>query len=268
MRNGRALLASDMDGTVIPLEETPQREAELATFSQAVGAAREVALAYVTGRDLPLALKGIRQHHLPMPEILVCDVGTSVYHASGDGFEPDAEYVRLMEEARGGLDVREVHRELEHVPLLVLQPEDRQTESKLSYWVAPEADHMEVLASVQAVVDGLDGKFQVVYSIGAPHGRGLVDLLPAGVAKDFAIRYLHDHTGVHPENLVYAGDSGNDLAAMLSGFKVVVVGNATPGLREELTHRGEELGILDRLYFAKEYFAAGVLEGCRYFGIL
>jgi hydroxymethylpyrimidine pyrophosphatase-like HAD family hydrolase len=121
---------------------------------------------------------------------------------------------------------------------------------------------------VEEVLHRLGGTIQAVYSVGAPHGRGLLDLLPAGVAKDFAIRYLHDHTGVHSEDLVYAGDSGNDLAAMLTGFKVVVVGNATPGLRERLTDRGGELGILDRLFFAEASFAAGVLEGCRHFGIL
>jgi hydroxymethylpyrimidine pyrophosphatase-like HAD family hydrolase len=88
------------------------------------------------------------------------------------------------------------------------------------------------------------------------------------VAKDFAIHYLYDHLGVHVDRLVYAGDSGNDVAAMLTGFKVIVVGNATPGLREELLARGAEKGILDRLYFAEEFYAAGVLEGCRHFGIL
>ena len=42
MAQFRALLATDMDGTVIPLEEGPQREAEVAEFREAVGNAREV----------------------------------------------------------------------------------------------------------------------------------------------------------------------------------------------------------------------------------
>jgi sucrose-6F-phosphate phosphohydrolase len=267
MNEAGALLASDMDGTVIPLEEDPGREEELAAFRTAVEGAPELTLAYVTGRDLPLALRGIRRHGLPEPDILVCDVGTSVYHATPGGFEKDQEYVRLMEEARGGLDVREVRHEMGRVSQLLLQPEDRQTESKLSYHLAPDSDHTEVLGSVKEVLDGLGGRIQAVYSVGAPSGRGLLDLLPAGVAKDYAIRYLHDHTGVHPDHLIYAGDSGNDLAAMLTGFKVIVVGNATPGLREELTDRAGEMGILDRLYFAEGFYAAGVLEGCRHFGV-
>jgi HAD superfamily hydrolase (TIGR01484 family) len=263
-----ALLASDMDGTVIPLEETPRRREELAELKVAVEGASDLTLAYVTGRDLPMALKGIELHGLPHPDILVCDVGTSVYHATPDGFEKDLEYVRLMEEARGGLDVRDVRHAMMRVPELLLQPEERHTESKLSYHLSPGADHAMVLSSVREVLEGLGVKIQAVFSVGAPSGRGLLDLLPAGVAKDYAIRYLHDHTGVHPDHLIYAGDSGNDLAAMLTGFKVIVVGNATPALKEELTARADGMGILGRLYFAEGFYAAGVLEGCRYFGVL
>jgi sucrose-6F-phosphate phosphohydrolase len=268
MGQRQAMLASDMDGTVIPLEVNSRRNEEIAAFKDAVENASDLALAYVTGRDLPLALKGIRQHRLPEPDILVCDVGTSVYHRSPCAYEKDPEYERLMEEARGGLDVRGVRHELAHVPELLLQPDDRQTESKLSYHLSPDADHQRVLESVGEILNELGGKLQAVYSVGAPHGTGLLDLLPAGVAKDFAIRYLHDHTGIDPDRLVYAGDSGNDLAAMLTGFKVIVVGNATPGLREELTIRGAAMDILQRVYFAESFYVAGVMEGCRHFGVL
>ncbi|MCJ7629527.1 MAG: HAD family hydrolase [Longimicrobiales bacterium] len=268
MGKHRALLASDMDGTVIPLEETPKREEEVTAFRKAVEGAGGLTLAYVTGRDLPLALKGIRQHGLPKPDILVADVGTSVYHSTSSGFEKDMKYVKLMEEARGGLDVREVHQELTGVPHLLLQADDRQTEAKLSYHLAPEADHLKIMDSVQEVLDDIGGTVQAVYSVGAPSGIGLLDLLPAGVAKDYAVRYLHDHTGVDQDQLISAGDSGNDLAAMLTGFKAIVVGNAPPELKRELTVRGEAMGFTDRIYFAEDCYAAGVLEGSRHFGIL
>jgi sucrose-6F-phosphate phosphohydrolase len=267
MDTTRVMLASDMDGTVIPMEVSPERKREIAEFKNAVETSAHVTLAYVTGRDLPLALKGMRQHGLPVPDTLVCDVGTSVYHATPSGYQKDSQYMEEMEKARGGLDVREVRHELAHIPELTLQAEDRQTESKLSYYLAPGLDHQPIVESVSQILEALGGRLQAVYSVGAPHGKGLLDLLPHGVAKDFAIRYLHDHSGVDPDGLVYAGDSGNDLAAMLTGYKVIVVGNATPGLKEELLARGEKGGILHRLYFAKDFYVAGVMEGCRHFGI-
>jgi sucrose-6F-phosphate phosphohydrolase len=267
MESIRSMLATDMDGTIIPLEVNPERKAEIGRFRDEVESKQEFCLAYVTGRDLPLAEKGIRQHELPLPDILVCDVGTSVYHRADSGFEEDPEYVRLMEEARGGLDVRDVQHELAHHPELLIQAEEKQTASKLSYHLTRDSDHGEVVASVQDSLREMGGHLQAVYSVGAPHGTGLLDLLPKGVAKDFAIQYLHEHTGVHSDALIYAGDSGNDLAAMLTGFKVVVVGNATPGLKEELTTRSRELEIFHRLYFSQGFYVAGVMEGCRHFGL-
>jgi sucrose-6F-phosphate phosphohydrolase len=268
METIQAMLATDMDGTIIPLEVDPQRKEEISRFRDAVEKKPHFGLAYVTGRDLPLAEKGIRQHGLPTPDILVCDVGTSVYHRTDTGFQADQEYVELMEEARGGLDVRDVQHELAHLPELLLQAEEKQTASKLSYHLTRESDHQEVVDSVHDRLQELGGQLQAVYSIGAPHGTGLLDLLPNGVAKNFAVEYLHDHTGVPADSLVYAGDSGNDLAAMLTGFKVVVVGNATPGLKEELTTRSRELGIFPQLYFAQGFYVAGVMEGCKHFGLL
>jgi alpha-amylase len=260
------MLATDMDGTVIPLEVDARRKGEIATFRGAVEASSELTLAYVTGRDLALALKGIGEHELPAPHVMVCDVGTSVYQATPSGFQLDQEYAALMEEARGGLDVREVRHEMAHLPGLLIQADEKQTESKLSYHLSSDVPHQEILASVQEVLDQLDGRFQAVYSVGAPHGRGLLDLLPDGVAKDFAIHYLHDRSALAADDLVYAGDSGNDLAAMLTGFKVIVVGNATPGLKAEVAARGAELGILERIFFATELYVAGVMEGCRHYG--
>jgi sucrose-6F-phosphate phosphohydrolase len=268
MESLQAMLATDMDGTIIPLEVNPQRKEEIRRFKEKVEKKPDFCLAYVTGRDLPLAEKGIRQHELPIPDYLVCDVGTSVHHKTDSGFEVDQEYVLLLEEARGGLDVRDIQHELAHLPELLLQAEEKQTASKLSYHLTRESDHQEVVASVQESLREMGGRFQAVYSVGAPHGTGLLDLLPAGVAKDFALQYLHQHTGVQADSLVYAGDSGNDLAALLTGFNAVVVGNATAGLKEELTTRSREMGISHQLYFAQGLYVAGVMEGSRHFGLL
>lgn len=264
----QAMLATDMDGTIIPLEVNPQQKEEIRRFRETVEKKPDFCLAYVTGRDLPLAEKGIRQHELPIPDILVCDVGTSVYHKTNSGFEEDQEYVRLMEEARGGLDVREVRHELAHLPELLIQVDEKQTASKLSYHLTRESDHQDVVASVHDRLKEIGGRLQAVYSVGAPHGTGLLDVLPNGVAKDFAIKYLHAHTGVQADAMVYAGDSGNDLAAILAGYKAVIVGNATPGLKEELTTRSQEMGIFNQLYFAQGFYVSGVMEGSRHFGLL
>lgn len=264
----RSLLASDMDGTVIPLDESPGREEEVAELRAALEREESLILAYVTGRDFALARKGIRDYDLPAPDLLVCDVGTSLFHRTTGGFEMDGGYASRMQEALGAVDMPRIREKLEGIPGLHLQPGERQSDFKLSYYLDPDADHGEIVRRTGESLEDVGGEVQIIHSIRARDGTGLLDLLPAGVAKDYAIRYLHDHTGVDEDRLVYAGDSGNDLAAMLSGFKVVVVGNAPEELKEELRRKGRERDILSSLYFARHPFARGVLEGCRHFGIL
>ena len=265
---GKALLASDMDGTVIPLEEGARWEADVAELRRAVEERPELLLAYVTGRDFALAERGIARFHLPVPHLLVCDVGSSLYHWTPEGFRRDQEYGARMEQALGGLSVEDVRDVLDGVRGLTLQPLERQTSVKLSFYVAPGDDHAKVLGVVQERLEAFQGRVQTVYSVRARDGTGLLDVLPAGVAKDFALHYLHDHTGVEEDRLVFAGDSGNDVEAMMTGFNVVVVGNAPGDLKEELKRRAAAEGIQERLYFAETPYAGGVLEGCRYFGIL
>jgi len=262
------LLASDMDGTVIPLDAEPQRETEIQELRAALEASEDVILAYLTGRGLELASKGMRQFNLPIPDFFVGDVGTSLYRGTQDGFELDAEYARRMKQAMGGLDFKEVQEFMKPLSHLLMEAHERQTEFKLSFRLPKDQDNRPTVASVREHLEGLGGRVQVVYSVGAPSGVGLLDLLPAGGGKEHALRYLQEITGVEEEHVVYAGDSGNDLAALLVGYKAILVANAGEELRKELEEKGRERGTLSRIHFSSSPFAKGVLEGCCHFGIL
>lgn len=263
-----ALLASDMDGTVIPLEIDSRREEEVAGLKAAVESAAHLLLAYVTGRGLGLAETAIREYGLPRPDLLVCDVGTSLYRATAGGYEADLGYARLMRNAMGGLDFLDVREHLRPVAHLLLQPEERQTEFKLSYHLPDDQDHGAIVAAVRERLEELEGGIQAVYSVGAPSGRGLLDLLPHGAAKDHALHHLHELTGVDSARVVYAGDSGNDLAALLAGFKGIVVANAGEDLRAELEVRIRNGMLTSEIHFSPYPYAKGVLEGSQHFGIL
>jgi HAD superfamily hydrolase (TIGR01484 family) len=256
-----------MDGTVIPLEEGPQREAEVAEFREAYLGAPDVLLAYVTGRGIGLAQKGIKQFNLPLPDYQVCDVGTSLFRRQEDTFVPDPEYLKRMREAMGGLNFKDVVQHLAPIGHLLLQPWERQTEFKLSYHLPDGEDHAQIVADVRGLLAELGDHIQAVYSVGAPSGRGLLDLLPKGAAKDYALHYLRDLTEMDPEGVVYAGDSGNDLAALLAGYRGIVVANAGADLKEELEARMKDGGLPAEIHFSQHPFAKGVLDGCRHFGI-
>lgn len=275
MTDSRYLLAADLDGTVIPLEETAKRRDEVAELARAIFRSREgvgseeerLILAYVTGRHRKLALEGIEKFGLPEPDLLVCDVGTSVYLRGDGSFEPDPDYRALVREAFGGASGERIRGLLAGIPGLEPQEPEKQAEFKLSYYLPAGDASRTALAAVRRRLEEARAIVNLVWSHDSTSGRGLLDILPAGVAKDFAVRYLHDRTGVDEDHLVYAGDSGNDRAAMLTGYRVIVVANAPAELKAELREEAARAGIGERLYFARSPYAAGVLEGCRHFGL-
>ena len=262
----RYLLASDLDGTLIPLERTAQRAREVAQLVEAIEATGSLMLAYVTGRHLSLAQAGIEEVGLPSPEWFVCDVGTSVYRNLHEEFEPDEGYRRAMRAAFGGLDGEDVRAAIGSVEGMWLQEDEKQAEFKISYYTAGRPEPL--LSTVQRRLDAAHARVNLVASYDQVSERGLLDVLPAGIAKDYAIRYLHHRVGVNDDQLVYAGDSGNDRAAMLTGYRAIVVGNAEAALKAELASEAAARGIDGQIYFAEHPYALGVLEGLRHFGIV
>ena len=76
------------------------------------------------------------------------------------------------------------------------------------------------------------------------------------------------HAGVKPESLVFAGDSGNDLAALIAGYRTIVVANADRRLAQQVQDAHRAAGWKDRLHLARGRATSGVLEGCRRFELV
>ena len=82
-----------------------------------------------------------------------------------------------------------------------------------------------------------------------------LDIIPVRGGSDYSMRHLLFKWGFAPEQLLVAGDSGND-EGMLKGRTLgVVVGNYSPEL--------EKLRKLPRIYFADGHHARGIIEGIR-----
>ena len=121
----RSLLASDLDGTLIPLVRDPERLRQVTEFVDAVNGSVNLMLAYVTGRHLSLAREGIAEIGLPEPSWFVCDVGTSVYRKTDGGYAADEGYREAMRAAFGGLSGADVRAAIGQVRGLELQEEEK-----------------------------------------------------------------------------------------------------------------------------------------------
>ena len=74
------------------------------------------------------------------------------------------------------------------------------------------------------------------------------------------MRHLLWKWGFSPDNVLVAGDSGNDAGMLLGRTLGVVVGNHSREL--------ERLRGLPRVYFAQGQHARGILEGIEYYQFL
>ena len=74
------------------------------------------------------------------------------------------------------------------------------------------------------------------------------------------MRHLLWKWGFSPDNVLVAGDSGNDAGMLLGRTLGVVVGNYSPEL-ESLRNR-------PRVYFANAQHARGIIEGINYYQFL
>lgn len=263
----RYLLATDLDGTLLPLEDTPEWDAEIIRFRRLAMTSPSLLLAYVTDRRLESALDGAAGLRLPLPELLVCDLGTSVYRKTGRAYELDQGFRGRLLHAWQGRIARDIAPLLGKIEGLTPQGEEAQGEFKQSYYTKLGQRGQEAVAQVaERLRDaGLDSN--LVVSVDVQTGNGLLDVLPAGAAKEHALAYLRDSLAIPHDHIVFAGDSGHDLAAFTSGFNAIVVANATDEVREEARRQAEAKGVAQRLYCADHAYIRGVMEGAHHFNI-
>lgn len=261
---GPTVLATDLDGTLIPLEGNSQNREDLVTLTKSFERSDRT-LVFATGRPFDSVMEAIRQIPLPEPDWIVCDVGSRIMHHERGEWKEMAAYDQHLNEITAGVSRMEVEQALDGIDGLALQIPEHQTEVKISYECA-SAQLETTLAEVASRIDGMP--YTSMGSIDPFQDCGLIDVMPGQVSKAYALIWLTAHVDFTSDATIYAGDSGNDLAALAAGFHAIVVANASAGLAEKVSALQKERGIpTDRLYQAKAPASSGVLEGCRHFGL-
>lgn len=260
-----SVLATDLDGTLIPLDNDATNRRDLARLRSHF-ASSDYTLVFVTGRHLQSAQQAITEFDLPAPDWIICDVGTTICQSDGSGgFRSVEGYESQLTRLTESLSLEAVRTALTPLTGLRLQEPEKQGRFKLSYY----ADQSELASLTQQVADRItDLPYSMISSIDPFNGDGLIDLLPRGASKAYALQWWAAEAGRSETDLVFAGDSGNDLAALTAGYRTIVVGNANASVVDatRLAHR--KAGWSDRLHLAKANATSGVLEGCRFHGLI
>jgi sucrose-6F-phosphate phosphohydrolase len=268
----RLLVCTDLDRTLIP--NGAQAESRGARDHFATLAARaEVTLAYVSGRHRALVEEAIDQYRLPLPDFVLGDVGTSIYHL---GPERDWQRQRQWEDAIAedwnGHGRDELQQRLRHLPQLRPQEESKQNRFKLSYYLPPQADSEALSAQIEESLAPLGARLRLVFSVDETADTGLLDILPRRASKYHAIEALMQQQAFSRADTVFCGDSGNDIEVLVSPLPAVLVANAAAEVKTLARRLCDEAGLGDRLYLARGEFmgmngnySAGILEGIAHY---
>jgi sucrose-phosphate synthase len=134
-----------------------------------------------------------------------------------------------------------------------MQEDATQRKFKLSYYV--DNPDESKLAEVNDALVKNKIRCNTIFS----HGQYL-DILPFRASKGRAIKYLAYRWNIPLENVLTAGDSGNDEDMLRGEILGVVVANHSAEL--------EKLKGKRRIYFAKSNHAKGILEGVKHYDFL
>jgi len=241
LTNVRYLMITDIDNTLIG--DNPSM-VKLFQFLQE--RQDEIAWGVATGRSLELTLEAMTEYDFPMPDILICSVGTEIYYGPNlrydKGWQQHISYLWKPEEIKAALD---------DFDFLVFQEAEGQRSHKVSYYLDDRQNNR--LNTIREHLKNLKLRCQVIYS----HGQFL-DILPLRASKGKAIDYVSYKFDYSPRHVMVAGDSGNDEDMIAGASRGLVVGNHS----EELEH----LRSRPNIYFSTDKYAAGIMDGLKHYG--
>lgn len=266
-------ITTDLDRTLFP-NGKQHYDNSMPLFKRLVEKYR-FGLIYVTGRNIDQVREGMEAYDPPPPSHLVAEVGTKVYVYENGQFSLDEGYRRHVLEQTSHWNRDRILDRLSRIEWLRLQEEHNQNEFKISFY----ADRPETLIEQEEYLDALINEITpdaaLTSSVDETKNLGLLDVMPVRANKMEGIEYLRNTMNIPEEEIIYCGDSGNDLVPLTAGYRAVLVNNATDGVRERLEMMADEKRVQDRIYYAtggivgvNGNYVSGIIEGLYHFGII
>jgi len=263
----RLLLCTDLDRTLLPNGAQPESKQARELFNRLV-ARPEVTLVYVTGRDPSLVMEAIDEYAIPQPDYVIADVGASIYQLNKAEWQHWPIWDHHISQSWAAYCHADLELLLQPIPELELQEESKQSTYKLSYYVSLPASHESLLRNIAGILAGKNISANLIWSIDEQNDTGLLDILPGNAGKREAIEFLMTQLGFTHDEVVFAGDSGNDISVMASRIQAILVANASDEVKQAARQQAEANGCMPQLYLAQGDFhglngnySSGILEG-------
>jgi sucrose-6-phosphatase len=258
----RRLICTDLDRTLIsngPHSISPNAK----QYFEQIVQKEKLTLSYVTGRHRNSIEQAIVEYHLPIPNYVVADVGTTIYQVDSNGWHRWESWSKHLSQVWAGIDRCELIESLIRIPEVSLQEPEKQSEFKLSFYVPMHLDPVSTSEDIESILKRFEVRSNLIWSVDEIARVRLLDVIPARANKLHAIRYLMRECNFSLPNTLFAGDSGNDIDVLDSDIPAVLVANAS----SEMKSWAGRLKI-DSLYVAKGgllemngNYCAGIVEG-------
>ncbi len=236
------ILITDLDNTLTGDNQALEELVALLRDNDHIG------FGIATGRRLDSAMALVKDLGLPTPDLLDTDAGTQLHY--GEKLRLDRSWRQQIGFAWQPDSIREL---LDAVPGFYRQAEEHQSEFKISYEIDPQV--APKLNQIRKKLREAGLRAKVVLSLGM-----YLDVIPVRGGSDLTLRHVLWKWGFSSENVLVAGDSGNDIGMLLGRTLGVVVSNHSPELERLRDH--------PRIYFASQPHARGILEGIEYYQFL
>ena len=236
MNDGTHLLATDLDGTLVGDRKGLDSLLQFYDVQD-----YDVSLIYITGRHFQSAMSLIEEEKLPIPDVLITDVGTEIH--IGPHLEKDLNWEKRMLHQWQPETINTLGASIEG-----LTKQDLPVTNRCSFF----ADNSNTVQAFEQLLGSAAIPHKLIFS----GGRDL-DILPADSGKGAALQYILDKFSAHDAKMLVAGDSGNDKEMLTLGLPSVIVGNAQPELLESPEN--------PMIFRASKVCAGGIQEAWNHF---
>jgi len=271
--NMKYTLCTDLDRTLLPNGPQASDEQAIPLLSLLVEQ-QHLRLIYVSGRNHDLILDAIDQYALPIPEMAITDVGTRIYHINQEtlSWHEDSDWQRYLGIA---WDINKLdtikHKLNQHAGLHIQEPE-KQSRLKLSYYLDMQYYDIGIEQEIEQLCNDAGIRCNIVKSHDETTDTGLLDILPYNASKYHAIRFLMDKHSISEKEILFSGDSGNDMEVLVSEIPAILVKNAQDSVKLQAQQLANAKQHSQQLYIAEGDFcglngnySSGILEGLAYY---
>lgn len=265
------LLCTDMDRTIIPNGHQPEHSEARSLFRKFC-ALPEVTLVYVTGRHLALVEDAITKYHLPTPDYAITDVGTKINHQQSGHWQTMTTWETEIGKAWGNIHHQQIAGQLHDIEGLSLQETEKQNTHKVSFYAdLAQRSETEYLSETETLLAPLNIQCSLIWSIDEAENIGLLDVLPKNATKLHAVEFLQQQLNYSYKEVIFAGDSGNDLPVLVSPVQSILVANASEEIKQQALRQTLKNQTDNAFYQAQNTFehmgnySAGVLQGVAHY---